>query len=46
MTQLNLSVKQKQNHRHKEQTGSCRGKSGVGQGWSGSLGLADVSFYI
>ena len=42
---MNLSVKQKQNHGHREQTGGCQG-GGVGGRWSGTLGLADVSFYI
>ena len=37
MTQMNLSVKQKQNDRHREQTGGCqeggvRGRDGVA-GW-------------
>ena len=30
MTQMNLSMKQKQNHRHREQTGGCQGG---GMGW-------------
>ena len=30
MTQMNLSVKQKQTHRHREQTGGCQGKGGGG----------------
>ena len=42
MTQMNLSTKQKQTHRHREQTcghqgGSCR------EGWTGNLGLVDVN---
>ena len=36
MTQMNLSMKQKQNQGHREQTGGCQG----GEGKSGSLGLA------
>ena len=28
---MNLSMKQKQNHRHREQTGGCQG----GRGWGG-----------
>ena len=46
MTQMNLSMKQKQNHRHREQTGGCQGGMGVGEGWTGSLGLADANQYI
>ena len=45
MTQMKLSVKQKQNQRHEEQTGGCQG----GGGWEsrrGSLGLADAIYYI
>ena len=37
----NLSTKQKQTHRHREQT-CCHG----GMGWTGSLGLINVNFYI
>ena len=44
MTPMNLSTKQKQTHR--EQTCSCQGEGGVGEGWSGSLGLADANYYI
>ena len=47
---MNLSVKQKQNYRHREHTGgSVVGGSkskGFGEGWSARLELADVSFYI
>ena len=38
---MNLSVKQKQNHRHREQASSCQGG---GRGWSETMGLADLSF--
>ena len=31
---------------HREQTCGCQEGGEVGEGWSGSLGLADVSFYI
>ena len=44
MTQVNLSMKQKQAHR--EQTCGCQGGKGVGEGWIGSLGLADANYYI
>ena len=40
---MNLSTKQKQTHRHREQTGGCQGGR-VGKGWIGSLGLADLSY--
>ena len=43
---MNLPTKQKQTHRHREQTGGCRGGGGVGEGWIGSLGLADANYYI
>ena len=46
MTQMNLSMKQKQNHRHTEQTCRLPGGKGLGEGWSGKLGLVDVSYYI
>ena len=46
MTQMNLSMKQKQNHGHREQTGGCQGGGGLGEGWSGRSGLADVGFYM
>ena len=45
MKQMNVSTKQKQIHRHREQTCGSQG-AGVGSGRSGSLGLADVSSYI
>ena len=46
MTQMNLSVKQKQTHRHREQTWGCQGGGETGEGWTGSLGLADANYYI
>ena len=42
---MNLSTKQKQNYRHREQTCGCQGERG-GVGWTGSLGLADANYYI
>ena len=37
MTQMNLSMKQKQNHGHREQIGGCQGGGGSGKvgvgGW-------------
>ena len=43
MTQVTLSIKQKQNHGHREQTGRWQ-SGGVGKGYSRKLGLADVHF--
>ena len=37
---MNISMKQKQTHRHREQT--C----GMGEVRFGSLGLADANYYI
>ena len=39
---MNLPKKQKQAHRHKEQT--CGGQGGGDVGWVGSLGSADVNY--
>ena len=46
MAQMNLLTKQKQTHRHREQTCGYQGGRKVGKGWSWRLGLADVSYYI
>ena len=46
MAQTSLSMKQKQNQGHREPTGMCQGDMGLGKGGSGSMRLADVSFYI
>ena len=45
MTQMNLSMKQKQKqtYRHREQTFGCQGGTEVGEGWIGSSGLADTN---
>ena len=45
MTQVNLSMRQKQNQEHREQTGSCQGGEN-GEGCIGSLGLTDANWYI
>ena len=37
MTQMNLSMKQKQTHRHREQTCGYQGGGGMGEGWIESL---------
>ena len=42
---MNLSMKQKQTHGHREQTCGCQG-GGVQKGRPGSLGLADANYYI
>ena len=46
MTHMNLSTKENKTHRHREQTYSCPGGGGVGEGWTGSLGLADANYYV
>ena len=43
---MNLSTKQKQTHRYREQTCGCQGGGEVGEGGIGSLGLADANYYI
>ena len=45
MTQMNISEKWKQTHRHREQTCGCQW-GGVGEGMMGSFGLADANYYI
>ena len=42
---MNLSMKQKLTHRHREQTGGCQG-GGEEEGWTGNLGLVDANYYI
>ena len=39
MTQMNLPMKLKQNHRHKEQTNGCQG-TGVGEGMEWEVGVS------
>ena len=46
MTQINLSTKKKQTHRHREQTCGCHGREEVGEGWIGSWGLSDGYYYV
>ena len=46
MTQMNLSMKQKQTHRHREQTCGCQKGGEVGEWGIGSLGVADALLYI
>ena len=44
MGQMNLSIKQKQAHRHRKQTSGCQGEGWAGEGWSGSVGLLDAHY--
>ena len=46
MTQINISMKQKQTHKYREQTCGCQGGEGVREGKIGSLGLAEGNCYI
>ena len=46
MIQMNLSMKQKQIHQHRERTSGRQGRRGLEEGWGWRLGLADASFYI
>ena len=41
---MNLSMKQKQTHRHREHTCGFQGRAG--EGWIGSMGLADANYYL
>ena len=43
MTQMSLSMKQKQTHRHREQTWLSRGRE-ERRGWIRNLGLADADY--
>ena len=40
-----MNLKQKQTHRHRKQTCDCQGGGWGGEGWIGSLGLADANYY-
>ena len=42
---MNLSKKQKQTYRHREQACGCQGGQGLRDGWMGSLGLVDANYY-
>ena len=44
-TQMNLSMKQRQTHGHREQTCHYQGER-VGEGCIGSLGLGDANHYM
>ena len=43
---MNLSTKQKQTHKHREQTCVCQGGGGDKVGCTGSLGLVDENYYF
>ena len=43
---MNLSTKQKQTHRQRDQTCACQGKGEKGESWLGNLGLTDANYYI
>ena len=42
---MKLYSKQKQNHKFRKQSCGCQGV-GVGEGWIGSLGIADANYYL
>ena len=46
MAQMNLSIKQKETHRHREQTCGYQGGGGMGEERTSSLGLADENYYV
>ena len=46
MAQMNLTMIQKHDQNHREQTCDCRGVWRVREGWIGSLGLADANYFI
>ena len=46
MTQMNLSTKQKQTHRHREQTCGCQVGGVEREGWTGCSGFVDANYYI
>ena len=41
---MNLSMKQKQSHRHREEVYGCQDRGGVGEEWTGSSGVADAIY--
>ena len=43
---MNLYTKQKQTHRHREQTCGCQEEGWVKEGRIGSLGLADTDYCV
>ena len=45
MTQMSLSMKQKQIPRHREQICGCRAGGRIGEGQTGRSGLAHAKYY-
>ena len=45
-TQINLSIKQKQTHRTREQTCVIAKDKVVQEGWTGSLELVGANYYV
>ena len=43
---MNLSMKQKQTHRHREQICGCQRGSREEAGWTESLGFVDANYYV
>ena len=43
---MNLSLKQKQTHKPREQACHCQGGVGVGEGCIQSLGLKNAKYYL
>ena len=43
---MNISTKQKQTHRHREQICVCQGGEGIGEEWIERLGLTDENYCI
>ena len=42
----NISMGQKQTHLYTEQTCGLQGRRGMGEGWIGSMGLAEANYCI
>ena len=42
---MNLTTKQKQTHRHREQIGGGQVGAGIWEGWTGRLGLAATNYF-
>ena len=43
---MNISGKEKQTQRFREETCGCQGRGQVGEGRFGNLGLADANYYV
>ena len=46
MTQMSLSIKQKQSHKLREQAGDRHGGGRMGGAWNESLSLTEENYYI